>query len=139
MAFRLKDNAAKARARKQAQREREKTLDIAEVRLRLSASERADLDELCSVRAGTEDPYTRDEYVRMLIQIDKRKLAAELAELEKSGPCTRCGESLPGGCKGLFKGEPVCWHWPSNPRLRLVVQRPPLDLSKWINGELIYE
>ncbi|MGW7678600.1 hypothetical protein [Shewanella sp. S23-S33] len=127
-------DAAKARARKQAQREREKALDIAEVRLKLSASERADLDDLCRVRAGDEEPYTRDEYVRMLIQIDKRKLAAELVELENAGPCTRCGESLPGGCKGLFKGEPVCWHWPSNPRLRLVVQRPPLDLSKWING-----
>lgn len=122
----------KATQRKQAQRQREKALDITEVRVKLAATERATLDELCSVRAGDSEPYSRDEYVKLLIQMDKQRLNEQLTQLADAGPCARCGDSLPGGCNGLFSGESVCWHYPSNPRLRLEIKRAPLNLAKYL-------
>lgn len=124
---------AKATKRKAEQRQREKALDISEVRLKLSATERATLDELCQVRAGSDEPYSRDEYVRLLILMDKQRLTEQLQQLDDNGPCARCGDPLPGGCNGLFKGEAACWYWPSNTRLKLEVKRPPLDLTKYLN------
>lgn len=108
-----------ANKRKAAQRARELELDIKEVRLMLSAQERANLDELCQVRAGSGEPYTRAEYLKMLLVNDNRKLRAQQAELEKAGPCPRCNSPLPGGCGGLFKGEAVCWFYPGKKRLEL--------------------
>ncbi len=109
----------KAQKRKAAQRAREKALDIKEVRVLLSAQERANLDRLCTERAGNGEPYAAAEYLKLMIVADIKKLDQQLAELETAEPCPKCKSKLPGGCNGLFKGEAVCWYHPSKKRLEL--------------------
>lgn len=111
---------AQVNKRKVAQRQRDKSLDLQEVRIVLSATERANLDRLCSVRAGSDaEPYTRAEYLKVRIVADIRQLDQQLAELEQQGPCLKCKSPLPGGCDGLFKGESACFHHQSNKGLGL--------------------
>lgn len=96
-----------AAERKRKSREKLKQFDIKVVEVKLSATERTDLAELCKVRGGVRGEYTADEYVALLIRRDKERLNAQLAEL---GCCGKCGDKLPGGCGGLFKGDSACYH-----------------------------
>ncbi|MCC3836261.1 hypothetical protein [Vibrio parahaemolyticus] len=86
------DEKAKQRAaaaeRKRKSREKLKQFDIKVVEVKLSATERTDLAELCKVRGGVRGEYTADEYVALLIRRDKERLNAQLAEL---GCCGKCG------------------------------------------------
>lgn len=96
-----------AAERKRKSREKLKQFDIKVVEVKLSATERATLSELCNVRGGVRGEYTADEYIATLILRDKERLDAQLAAL---GCCGKCGEALPGGCGGLFQGEAACYH-----------------------------
>lgn len=107
---------SKAAERKRKSREKLKQFDIKVVEVKLSATERTDLAELCKVRGGVRGEYTADEYVALLIHRDKERLNAQLAEL---GCCGKCGDQLPGGCKGLFKGDAACYH--TNEALKLML------------------
>lgn len=93
--------------RKRKSREKLKQFDIKVVEVKLSATERATLGELCKVRGGVRGEYAADEYIATLILRDKERLDTELAAL---GSCSKCGDALPGGCGGLFKGEAACYH-----------------------------
>lgn len=105
-----------AAERKRKSREKLKQFDIKVVEVKLSATERTDLAELCKVRGGIRGEYTADEYVALLIHRDKERLNAQLTEL---GCCGKCGDKLPGGCKGLFKGDSACYH--TNQALKLML------------------
>lgn len=96
-----------AAERKRKSREKLKQFDIKVVEVKLSATERSTLTELCQVRGGIRGEYSADEYLALLILRDKQRLDAQLAAL---GSCGKCGETLPGGCGGLFQGESACYH-----------------------------
>lgn len=99
--------AKTASERKQKQREKLKAMDITVVEVKLSANERAMLDEGCRIRGGVRGEYSRDEYIATLIRNDAEKLKRDLSQL---GACEKCGDTLPDGCKGLFKGDAGCFH-----------------------------
>ncbi|PKF60633.1 hypothetical protein CW745_13970 [Psychromonas sp. psych-6C06] len=93
--------------RKQQQREKLKLMDIIVVEVKLSANERALLDEGCSVRGGVRGAYSRDEYIATLIRNDSEKLKRDLSQLKG---CEKCNSPVPGGCEGVFKGDAHCFH-----------------------------
>lgn len=51
-------------------------------------------------------PYSRNEYISLLILCDDQRLDRQEAAL---GICQRCGKRLPGGCNGNYRGEAACW------------------------------
>ncbi|GHA05378.1 hypothetical protein [Oceanisphaera arctica] len=93
--------------RKQKSRAAAKAAGIVRVEVSLGINESNRLDELCKTRGGVRGPYSADEYLTLLIHRDWQKLQSQLAEL---GTCNHCGDPLPEGCKGLFKGAGTCWH-----------------------------
>lgn len=93
--------------RKQQQRDKLKAMDITVVEVKLSANERALLDEGCSVRGGVRGAYSRDEYIATLIRNDSKKLKRDLSRI---GNCEKCNNPVPGGCEGVFKGDAECYH-----------------------------
>lgn len=99
--------AKSANERKQKQRAKLKEMDISVVEVKLSANERALLDEGCVVRAGVGEPYSRDEYIATLIRNDSEALKRDLSQLPS---CEKCKSSLPDGCNGVFKGDIECFH-----------------------------
>ncbi|MCG7551606.1 hypothetical protein [Pseudoalteromonas sp. Of7M-16] len=106
----MSDSERKKRAdreRKRRQRDKEKRLGIKVVEVKLSQSERANLDELCVVRGGVRGPYSVDEFISTLIRNDHVLLQEQLKRL---GQCASCKKSLPEGCNGVFKGQAECWH-----------------------------
>lgn len=98
-----------ARERKQAQRARQSTLGIKRVEVALSTREREQLETLRSARAGSGEPYSADEYISTLLRRDWERWQQQQAELAAQ-TCQHCGNQLPGGCAGAFKGEAACWH-----------------------------
>ncbi len=98
---------AQAKSRKQAQREREKQMGLSRIDVVVSASVREQLEQACQIRGGVSGAYELSEYIETLIRLDAQKLEQQLDEL---GSCGRCGDKLPEGCKGVFKGEAACWH-----------------------------
>lgn len=51
-------------------------------------------------------PYSRNEYISLLILCDDQRLERQEAAL---GSCQRCGKTLPYGCNGDYRGEAACW------------------------------
>ena len=100
--------AKSAAERKRRQRERMAKFDIKPVEVKLAKSEREILERNCKLRGGVRGAYEMDEYISTLIRNDEKLLEKQLAEL---GSCKKCGNPLPGGCEGLFKGESDCWHF----------------------------
>ncbi|MDO6525411.1 hypothetical protein Q4519_06910 [Motilimonas sp. 1_MG-2023] len=96
-----------AAERKQKSREVAKAAGISRVEVSLGKNEVSRLNELCKIRGGVRGPYSADEYLTLLIHRDWQKLQEQLTEL---GKCNHCGDQLPEGCQGLFKGAQVCWH-----------------------------
>lgn len=79
------------------------------IQVTLQAVEMARLMELCKARAVIGDPYSYDEFVSTLIARDWERYQQQLAELDSRGPCKKCGNPLPAGCSGLFKGDAACY------------------------------
>lgn len=96
-----------AAERKQKSREAAKAAGVSRIEVGLGKNEVSRLDELCKTRGGVRGPYSTDEYISLLIHRDWQKLQQQLAELDK---CAHCGDQLPEGCQGLFKGAVTCWH-----------------------------
>lgn len=103
-------NTAKdAKTRKEAQRKRQAALGIKRVEVALSTREREQLETLRRARAGSGEPYSTDEYISTLLRRDWERWQQQQAELATQA-CQHCGNQLPGGCAGTFKGEAACWH-----------------------------
>lgn len=98
-----------ATERKQAQRARQAALGIKRVEVALSTREREQLETLRRARAGSGEPYSADEYISTLLRRDWERWQQQQAELAAQ-TCQHCGNQLPGGCAGAFKGEAGCWH-----------------------------
>ena len=60
----------------------------------------------CQRRNPGRAPYSRNEYISLLILCDDQRLDRQEAAL---GGCKRCGKALPEGCNGNYKGEGACW------------------------------
>ncbi|MEL3915608.1 hypothetical protein [Aeromonas caviae] len=75
----------------------------------LSTGEREQLETLRRARAGSGEPYSADEYIRTLLRRDWERWLQQQTELAAQA-CQHCGNQLPGGCAGTFKGEATCWH-----------------------------
>lgn len=93
--------------RKAEQRKRDKETGVKRVDLRLPPELSAKLTELMEVRGGLLGPYEIQEYLATLIELDWQKLELQREQLAKV-PCENCGNTLPGGCKGAFKGQWDC-------------------------------
>lgn len=110
--------------RKEAERLRDLEMGIERKELKLSATERALLDEARALRGG----YSVTEYLATLVRKDHALVVAELDKI-KAERCERCGVELPGGClsgsdresKGLgqLQGEAGCWRTYNALRLHL--------------------
>lgn len=116
------EEKSKEAQRKEAQRERDKAMGITHTELRLSATERAQLDEVLELRGG----YSITEYLATLIRLDHAKAKATLRKIERER-CVRCGLALPAGClaisdkdgKGEHEGFEHCWRTRNALRLHL--------------------
>ncbi|WP_421245460.1 hypothetical protein [Aeromonas sanarellii] len=97
-----------AKERKQAQRARQAALGIKRVEVALSTREREQLETMRRARAGSGEPYSADEYISTLLRRDWERWQQQQAELATQA-CQHCGNLLPGGCAGAFKGEAACW------------------------------
>lgn len=98
-----------AAQRKGDQRKRQAALGIKRVEVALSTREREQLEALRRARAGSGEPYSADEYISTLLRRDWERWQQQQAELAAQ-TCQHCGNQLPGGCAGAFKGEAACWH-----------------------------
>ncbi|WP_048796445.1 MULTISPECIES: hypothetical protein [Serratia] len=72
----------------------------------LTQQEAQVLDRNCQRRNPGRAPYGRNEYISLLILCDDQRLDRQEAALES---CQRCGNSLPAGCNGNYRGEAACW------------------------------
>ncbi|WP_270804566.1 MULTISPECIES: hypothetical protein [Aeromonas] len=107
-----------ATERKQAQRARQAALGIKRVEVALSTREREQLETLRRARAGSGQPYSADEYISTLLRRDWERWQQQQVELAKQ-TCLHCGQKLPGGCVGAFKGEAACWQTQGDKTLAL--------------------
>ena len=97
----------KARLRKQKSRKHRATREGENrVEVVLSDRELAALERGRHNRNPGREPYSRNEYLALLLLNDEAALAAQERELSA---CTRCGEPPPAHCGGAFKGEGWCW------------------------------
>ncbi|WP_072094142.1 hypothetical protein [Trabulsiella odontotermitis] len=72
----------------------------------LTDSELAALERGRVNRNPGREPYSRNEYIALLLIND----AGKLAEQESALPvCGKCGAKPPQHCEGAFKGESTCW------------------------------
>ncbi|MBN3174849.1 hypothetical protein H4F69_14975 [Pectobacterium brasiliense] len=96
-----------AAARKRRQRARQAN-EFGQNRLELvlSDSELQMLEDNCKRRNPGQEPYSKADYVSLLILCDNERLARQEAAL---GTCERCNETLPAVCGGLFRGESACF------------------------------
>ncbi len=105
--------------RKRESRERARKMGIKVIEPKLSATERALLDEVLSARG-----YEITEYVATLIRQDHARLQEQLATI-RAERCERCGLELPRGClqedaeEGEREGEAGCWRTYNARRLSL--------------------
>lgn len=121
-----------AAARKRRQRARQAN-EFGKNRLELVLSDRElqMLDENCQRRNPGREPYSKADYVSLLILCDNERLARQEAAL---GTCERCNETLPTGCGGLFRGESACWFMRDSRQLNLTDVTGHAQLSDE-NGE----
>ncbi|MCI4204393.1 hypothetical protein [Dickeya dianthicola] len=97
----------KAAARKRRQRARQAN-EFGQHRLELMLSDRElqMLEENCKRRNPGREPYSKADYVSLLILCDNERLARQESSL---GTCRSCNSQLPGGCGGAFIGEEACF------------------------------
>lgn len=98
--------AKSAAERKAAQRQRVKQRGGSRDDLVLTDKEDAALEKNRRRRNPGHRPYSRTEYIGLLILCDNERLDRQEAGL---GVCQRCGNALPVGCGGDFRGEGACW------------------------------
>lgn len=96
-----------AAARKRRQRARQVRQEGAhKLEVMLTDREWLALETGCISRNQGRTPYSKTEYIALLLLADEAALAHQVAQL---GTCPRCSESLPATCNGLFRGETACW------------------------------
>jgi hypothetical protein len=96
-----------ATARKRRQRAADKArFGNRKIEIVLSDNELELLDQNCITRNQGGEPYSRNEYISLLILCDAVRLAKRIVKL---GCCKNCGLPLPVGCGGSFKGEASCF------------------------------
>ena len=97
----------KARIRKQksraglARQEGVNRFEIALTDRELAALERGRVN-----RNPGREPYSRNEYIALLLLNDERLLAGQEKDLQA---CRKCGAQPPSHCERAFKGEASCW------------------------------
>ncbi|WP_279203935.1 hypothetical protein [Obesumbacterium proteus] len=99
--------AKSATERKAAQRARLSSTGGIRHELVLTQQEAEMLDSNRQRRNPGHMPYSRNEYISLLIICDSERLARQEVAL---GTCQRCGNQLPVGCQGDNKGEAVCFY-----------------------------
>lgn len=98
---------AAAAARKRRQRARDKqNFGSNKIELVLSDSELEMLDKNRVIRNQGSEPYSRNDYLSLLVVCDSERLQAQI---ERLGNCQNCGLPLPEGCGGSFRGESTCF------------------------------
>ncbi|MGK3122888.1 hypothetical protein ACCY16_02035 [Candidatus Pantoea formicae] len=103
----ISDIKASARLRKQKSRARlASTEGINRIELTLTDRELASLDRGRVQRNPGREPYSRNEYIALLLLNDESELAAQQ---EATAPCRKCGTRPPDNCDRAFKGEAQCW------------------------------
>ncbi|WP_038914140.1 hypothetical protein [Dickeya zeae] len=97
----------KAAARKRRQRARQAN-EFGQHRLELMLSDRElqMLEENCKRRNPGREPYSKADYVSLLILCDNERLARQESSL---GSCRSCNSQLPAGCGSAFIGEKACF------------------------------
>jgi hypothetical protein len=90
-----------ATKRKQAEREKDKAEGMVRVSMKLTSEHGARLNELCEL---TE--YDKAELVALLVHRHWQKVKAIVETL---GDCEYCGNALPQGCGGKWKGHKECF------------------------------
>lgn len=93
---------SKATIRKRKERERKKELEMVEVRIEFSKTELECLAGNMEFR-GYED---RGEYLKALMRSDRNSCDEIKRHLNA---CGYCGNDLPKGCGGTFKGHGECF------------------------------
>jgi len=97
----------KARIRKQKSRARQSRSEgVNRLEVILTDNELAALERGCKSRNPGREPYSRNEYIALLIIKDIAELDAQE---KKIPPCKKCGAKPPGHCERAFKGESGCW------------------------------
>lgn len=100
--------AKSARERKAAQRARLASGGGLRHELVLTAQEAAMLDRNRQRRNPGREPYSRNEYLSLLILCDNERLDRQEVRL---GVCGRCGKPLPQGCGGEhMRMAADCWY-----------------------------
>lgn len=97
----------RARLRKQRSRAKmAKKQGLNRFEISLNDQEMAALERGRFHRNPGRQPYSRNEYIALLLLND----AAELQKQEKATPvCKNCGAQPPENCNGAFKGDHSCW------------------------------
>jgi hypothetical protein len=94
-------------ARKRRQRARQtQQFGLHRIEVLLSDREFQMLESACVRRNPGREPYSKNDYIALLIFADGERLERQESAL---GVCNRCKSQLPGGCAGTFKGESSCW------------------------------
>lgn len=97
----------KARLRKQRSRARQRQCEgVNRSELTLNRQEEAALERGRFHRNPGRQPYTRSEYIALLLINDAAKLAAQESAIPA---CKKCGAKPPAHCESAFKGEAGCW------------------------------
>ncbi|WPU22588.1 hypothetical protein RI049_21570 [Cedecea neteri] len=105
----MEEITARERARLRKQRSRAsqaKKAGLNRLELIINDQELAELDHGRVNRNPGREPYSRNEYIALLLLND----AGALKQQEENTPaCKKCGNKPPEHCGGAFKGEHNCW------------------------------
>jgi len=94
-------------ARKRRQRARQtQQFGLHRIEVLLSDREFQMLESACIRRNPGREPYSKNDYIALLIFADGERLERQESAL---GVCNRCKSPLPVGCSGVFQGEDACW------------------------------
>lgn len=97
----------RARLRKQRSRAKQGINEgLNRFELTLNSQEMAALESGLSRRNPGRRPYSRNEYIALLILNDAKQLAEQEAAIPA---CKKCGARPPEHCGRAFKGENTCW------------------------------
>lgn len=97
----------KARLRKQRSRARQRLSEgLVRSEFTLNCQEEAALERGRFHRNPGREPYTRSEYIALLLLNDAAKLDAQEAALPQ---CKKCGSKPPVHCERAFRGDSECW------------------------------
>ncbi|MBJ8682021.1 hypothetical protein I5374_16445 [Citrobacter freundii] len=97
----------RARLRKQRSRASQaKTSGLNRFEIIINDQELAALERGRVNRNPGREPYSRNEYIALLLLNDARQLQQQE---ENTPACKKCGSKPPEHCGGAFKGEHNCW------------------------------